>query len=123
MPLTKRAPDRPIRRNPARSPISRAGPAPVWPSQDPPRTIGRQTRSVADAAIDDVFLMIEQALLAAGDMATVEPRHGPLFVPDHAVLPMQPAGLPGSQFALAPLLMKAEGLVGEPRVHPSAARA
>jgi hypothetical protein len=44
----------------------------------------------ADLTTECVFLPIEPALLAAGDVAAVLPRHGTFFVADRAVLGVEP---------------------------------
>src|SRR2546423_15560915 len=59
--------------------------------------------------------MIEQAPLAASEVAAVQARHHPLLMADHAVSGVEPAGLPRRQLRFAHFPMNALILIGAAR--------
>ena len=78
--------------------------------------------SAADLAADPVLLLIERALLGAGDVTAMLARHEALLGADEPVLSMKSTRLAATDFAFAPLLIDSRILVAEACVHLGAAR-
>src|SRR4029077_18335030 len=78
--------------------------------------------STADLAADPILLLIERALLGAGDVTAMLARHEALLGADEPVLSMKSTRLAATDFAFAPLLIDSRILVIQARIHLGAAR-
>jgi len=78
--------------------------------------------SAADLAADPVLLLIERALLGAGDVTAVLARHEALLGADEPVLSVQSTRLAATDFAFATLLIDSRILVVEACIDLGAAR-
>jgi hypothetical protein len=83
---------------------------------------GRPIVSAADLAADPILLLIERALLGAGDVTAMLARHEALLGADEPVLSMKSTRLAATDFAFAPFLIDSRILVIQACIHLSAAR-
>src|SRR5260221_9640866 len=98
-------------------------PSPSGPAGPPPPCDGggilmaREYALTADLAAHAVFLVVEHALVVAGDVAAVARGHAALLVADLVILAMKLARLAAADLALAALLVDPAVLVAQPVVH------
>jgi hypothetical protein len=74
-----------------------------------------------DLTANGVFLLVQRALLGAGNAAAVLARHKAFLATDRPVFGVQSTRLPGSDLAFSSLLIDAPILVGEAGIHLGAA--
>jgi len=80
------------------------------------------SRSTADPAADDVFLLVQSALFALRDMAAVLASHIAFFLTNLTVIPVQIRSLGGAEIARFDLILNPRILIRQARIDFSAAR-